>query len=208
VPDQVAAEPLQIPGIKYRNINFNGKAYSNMLISKLTWWQFVKLVCLMAVGYRVQAIRIIGENVMREKGLIGLGIDSIDACTAEVKEFFEVLAAEKNYPVMVHCTQGKDRTGLTVLLVLLLIGVSLEAAEHDYMITQKELVSERKERVKEINAIGLPDSFADCDLEFVKEIDRHVLEKYGGVVEYLEHAGVSLETQEAVKGNLITTLEV
>jgi protein tyrosine/serine phosphatase len=173
-----------------------------MLVSKLTWWQFIRLIGLLATGYRVDAICIIGENVMRDQGLIGLGTGSIDVCTAEVKEFFEVLAEEENYPVMVHCTQGKDRTGLTVLLTLLLMGVELDAAEHDYMITQSELVSEREERTKEINSIGLPDSFADCDPGFVKEVDRHIRDRFGGIEQYLEHTGVNAELQASVRRNL------
>ncbi|KIW01469.1 hypothetical protein, variant [Verruconis gallopava] len=173
-----------------------------MLLSKLTWWQFIKLIGLMATGYRIDAIRIIGENVMRDKGLIGLGIDSVDACTAEVREFFDVLANRDNFPVLVHCTQGKDRTGLTVLLTLLLLGVPLPAAQYDYMATQGQLDSEREERLREIASIGLPESFADCDPEFVAAIDRHIQEEYGGVSQYLSHAGVGEETQNAVKEHL------
>ena len=116
---------------------------------------------LLAAGYRKDAIRILGEKTMRERGLVGLGRNSIDVCTWEVKQFFEVLADERNYPVLVHCTQGKDRTGLTILMALLLMSVPLEAAEHDYMLSQQELVSERAERVEEILSIGLPENFAD-----------------------------------------------
>lgn len=161
-----------------------------------------RLITLMIFGYRIDAIRIIGENVMRDRGLIGLGIDSIDSCTAEVKQFFNVLADATNYPLIVHCTQGKDRTGLTVLLTLLLSDVPIDAAQHDYMISQDELIPERKERVKEINSIGLPDSFADCDSDFVKQVDDHINEVYGGIQQYLRLAGVDIETQETVRKNI------
>lgn len=157
----------------------------------------------MGTGYRLDAVRIIGENVMRGKGLVGLGVDSVDACVAEVREFFEVLAdvdgEEGGGPLLVHCTQGKDRTGLTVLLTLLLLEVPIEAAEKDYMMSQEELVPEREERVKEINSIGLPDSFADCDPRFVRAVDEHLRERYGGIGGYLEYAGVSAEVQNDVR---------
>lgn len=202
IPDQVAAEPLQIPGINYHNINFNGSAYSKSLIKQLTWYQFSRLVWLMAVGKRTEAISILGVNVMTERGLIGLGLDSLDVCTKEVKEFFEVLANPEAYPVCVHCTQGKDRTGLTIILALLLMDVPLDAVDYDYMITQSQLTTERAQRVKEINSIGLPASFADCDPDFVKQVHQHIQDKYGGIRQYLSHAGVTLEMIQSAQLNL------
>jgi hypothetical protein len=197
ISDEIPAGAIQIPGISYRNINFNGKAYSKTLLAQLTWPQYLKLIGLMGVGRRLDAIWIIGFNVMREKGLIGLGCDSVDACTAEVKEFFNIVF--EGNPTLVHCTQGKDRTGLTILLLLLLLGVSLEAAEIDYMISQKELMPEREERVKEIERIGLPAHFADCDKGFVRAVDKHIREKYGGIEKYLVLCGVNMDTQAQMR---------
>jgi hypothetical protein len=195
---------LEIPGITYRHINFNGRAYANTLLAKLTWWQYISVIALMATGYRLDAVRIIGENVMRSKGLVGLGCDSVDACTAEVREFFDVISrVEEEGPVLVHCTQGKDRTGLTVLLTLLLLGVPLEAMERDYMMSQEELVPEREERVQEIERIGLTPSFADCDSEFVRMVSEHVRAKYGGIGEYLSGVGVGKGVQEQIRGTFL-----
>jgi hypothetical protein len=83
--------------------------------------------------------------------------------------------------------------------------VETETAEKDYMFSQKELVPEREERVKQINSIGLPDSFADCDPEFVREMAKHIQQKYGGIAEYLEHAGVSADMQRSVRDILKAT---
>lgn len=133
---------------------------------------------------------------------MGLAIDSTDACTKEVAQFFTVLADATQLPVMVHCTQGKDRTGLTVLFTLMLLHVELGAAEYDYMLSQGELVSERQERLKEINSIGLPDSFADCDPGLVKTVDEHIRHRYGSIESYLSQAGVDKSMQQRVKENL------
>lgn len=48
-------------------------------------------------------------------------------------------------PVLVHCTAGKDRTGITVALVLRLVGVSREEVLADYLRTAEamDLVLER-----------------------------------------------------------------
>lgn len=40
----------------------------------------------MAFGYRMEAISILGKNVMQPRGLIGLGYDSIDNCGPEIAQ--------------------------------------------------------------------------------------------------------------------------
>lgn len=193
------AQPFHIPGIEYKEINFNGWPFSRSLIAQLSWWDTARLISLMALGYRTEAISILGENVMKPEGLVGLAFRSVDMCGDEVRQAFEVLADEEKYPVLVHCTQGKDRTGLVVQLVLMLLGVEESAMKEDYMMTQEELELEREERLKEIKSIGLTDAFADCDEALVGAVTEHIQEKYGGIQGYLEHCGVGSEGQEAVR---------
>lgn len=52
-------------------------------------------------------------------------------------------------PVVVHCTVGKDRTGLTVALALSAIGVDEEAVVDDYARTEALLPAWRGDRVLE-----------------------------------------------------------
>jgi protein-tyrosine phosphatase len=94
-----------------------------------------------------------------------------------------------------------------VLLVLLLLHVDLSAAQHDYMLTQGELVTEREERLKDIRAIGLPDEFADCIPDFVEKVDEHIRDRYGSIEQYLEGAGVDKQMQRQVKANLAVAEE-
>lgn len=53
-----------------------------------------------------------------------------------------VLACRENYPLMVHCTHGKDRTGLVVALVLRLLGVSDADIVADYELSDAHGSSE------------------------------------------------------------------
>lgn len=157
----------------------------------------------MALGYRTQAISILGTEVMAEKGLVGLGIDSITHCTSEVLAVFRVLANPHSYPVIVHCTQGKDRTGLVTLLVLLLLGVDTEAIKADYLLSQSELASERPDKLREVRSIGLPDEFADCPPDWIDKMVEHINKKYGSAERYLVQCGVTSTMQESVKQTLL-----
>ena len=173
--------PVRIAGIKYENVNLNGSAYSNALIKQLSYYHAAKLFFLYAAGWRKEAIAVLATNVMAARGLDGLAIDSLIHSKAEIGRIFAILCDEGRYPVLVHCTQGKDRTGLVVLLVLMLCGVPLEAVEADYRLSERELAPEREEKVREVGSIGLPEVFADCPLEWTGVVWRFVEEECGGV---------------------------
>jgi len=191
--------PLRITGIEYKDVNFNGSSYSSALIKQLSYGQMAKLFSLYAIGYRKEAISVLGTNVMAKRGLSGLAEDSLTHCTAEVKAVFDVLSHEASYPLVVHCTQGKDRTGLVVLLVLLLLDVPVQAIEQDYRLSESELVPEKEEKLKEIRSIGLPDSFADCPADWVETVCDYIDQQYGGVEKYLAVRGISVQQQNGIK---------
>lgn len=195
-------EPLEIAGITYHQINFNGSAFSRMLVSKLTWMEFFRLIGLMVFGYRTDAIKILAPH-MEEMGLVGLATQSLDVCTHEVAQVFNVLAKDESWPLLVHCTQGKDRTGLVVMLILLLLKIDLGTVDKDYQLSESELASEMEERLREIRSIGLSRQFALCPPDLVPKVNAHILERYGSVEQYLEKAGVSKEQMDFVKQKLL-----
>ncbi len=53
-------------------------------------------------------------------------------------------------PVLFHCAAGKDRTGVAALLILLVLGVSVDTAIYDYMLTAS-VYKQRMEELKEKN---------------------------------------------------------
>jgi protein-tyrosine phosphatase len=195
--DQVA-QPLKIEGITYHEINFNGSAFSRMLMSKLSWLEFFRLAGLMLFGHRLDAIKIIAPH-MEEMGLVGLATNSMDVCKREVKQVFDVLADEQSWPVLVHCTQGKDRTGLIVMLLHFLLGVDEAAIDEDYRLSESELAPEKEQRMKEIQSIGLTEQFAVCPPDVVSSVHSHIKEKYGTTEQYLEYTGISKEAVANVK---------
>ncbi len=56
-----------------------------------------------------------------------------------IRHAFTILADEGNLPAVVHCTHGKDRTGLLVALLLLMLGVDEAAVVQDYVLSEEEL---------------------------------------------------------------------
>jgi protein-tyrosine phosphatase len=100
-------------------------------------------------------------------------------------------------PVLVHCTAGKDRTGVIVALVLSAAGVDRDAVVADYARTQAELPAERNRRliawlrmahpraehIEELVAGSPPHAMRTL----LEDIDR----TFGSVPGYLRAAGLA-----------------
>lgn len=227
VPLDADEHLLQIPGCQRRLISLTGKAFERSLLAKLDWftYMYVSLPCFAYFispvsvliddnrkvlawalsGYRSDAVKLIGEQVMQPRGLIGLAQDTLDASTAEMHAVFEVLARDDAYAVLIHCTQGKDRSGLLILMMLLLAGeaVPLAAIEDDYRRSELELIAEHEERMREIRALGLGEDYTRCPRGFVKAISQYLQDKYGGVKGYLAGIGIDEEMQEHIRQKLL-----
>jgi protein-tyrosine phosphatase len=143
----------------------------------------------MIFGYRMQAISILGREVMQPRGLIGLGFDSIDYCGPEIAGALRAYSKASNYPILIHCTQGKDRTGLIIALILLLLKVPISAISRDYCMSEAELDPEMESRLVEIRSIGLTEEFARCPSDWIEKMGGHLNEKYGGAREYCRSIG-------------------
>lgn len=70
-----------------------------------------KFIFLYAFRYHNEAIHIVAENVLVPRGLLGIGRDKLDHSGAEITEALTLYTSPQTTPVLVHCTQGKDRTG-------------------------------------------------------------------------------------------------
>jgi protein-tyrosine phosphatase len=170
----------------------------------------------------MEAISILGKEVMQPSGLAGLGKDSLDYCGTEITEILEIFAEPISYPILIHCTQGKDRTGLIITILLLLLDVPVEAIDFDYRMSEEEyalpylsilylhkrecsianttsrLRPEHAARMAEISSIGLTEEFALCPAGWVSSIDQYLKNRFGGVTMYLRLIGVSAESEAPI----------
>lgn len=81
----------------------------------------------------------------RDVDLDALYRSLIDEAADRVVDVVRAILVEQ--PVLVHCTVGKDRTGLTVALALAAAGVEEEAVISDYARTEALLPAARNARV-------------------------------------------------------------
>ncbi|KAL1965625.1 hypothetical protein VTN77DRAFT_5302 [Rasamsonia byssochlamydoides] len=204
----VIADPdehlLELPGVRRYMISLTGRAFEKMLLWRLDWYNFIKVLGLLASGYRTEAVKIVGAQVMKPRGLIGLAKDTLDCSAAEMRETFDILAEDDTYPTIIHCTQGKDRTGLIILMLLLLTNVvPLNEIARDYIKSEAELIPELEERMEEIRSVGLDEEYTKCPPGFPEQIKEYLDTKYGGVEGYLLSIGVAKEKLEKIRNRLL-----
>lgn len=99
-------------------------------------------------------------------------------------------------PVLVHCTVGKDRTGVTIALTLAAAGVDAEAVVGDYARTEALLPSRRNRRIVELlramhpDAVHLEDLATRSPAPVMRALLGDVAHRYGSAEEYLRAHGL------------------
>jgi protein-tyrosine phosphatase len=112
--------------------------------------------------------------------------------TAQINQVFGLLGDRNNYPALIHCTVGKDRTGLISALVQLLCGVARNDVIDDYLLTNKYIESRILQITKFIRRISLYRMSAEqirplleARPEYLDDIISLILNKYKTIENYL-----------------------
>jgi protein-tyrosine phosphatase len=110
-------------------------------------------------------------------------------------------------PALVHCTVGKDRTGLVIALVLELAGVADEDIAADYALTGQYLDAVLGTTVNQLAQGLAPAAVRDAGLlasppELILDTLRYLRARYGSAREYLTGHGAP----EGALDQLITAL--
>ena len=112
----------------------------------------------------------------------------------------KTLLNAEDLPVLVHCSQGKDRTGVICMLVLSALGVSEEDIVQDYARSEKGLLSVRTHTVKEVCGMyGFKDAFTRARPDTMIELLQLIRMKYGSVVNYLDEIGFDESHREKLR---------
>ncbi len=105
--------------------------------------------------------------------------------------------------VVFHCSAGKDRTGMLAALILEILAVPPETIKDDYLLTN--LVIEdvlRRIMAMERNNTATVQSLSAQPAAFQGFQDT-LHNEYGGAEAYLRRHGVSIETLESLRNNLL-----
>lgn len=114
----------------------------------------------MLVGNKAHATLLVGSEVLTPMGLPTMYKQFLKACKDEILDALRIFAEPSNYPIHVHCTQGKDRTGMVCMLLLGIAGVPEDVIVTDYARTEEGLAPVLPQMIKEMAKSGLSEEFA------------------------------------------------
>jgi len=112
-------------------------------------------------------------------------------------------------PTLVHCTVGKDRTGVTIALALAAVDADRECIIADYAMTESQLPAERNRRIVEYlrsrhpeaqHAVALATRSPD---PVMRALLSSIDEQYGSVAGYLRSHGMSEVELTALRDALV-----
>jgi protein-tyrosine phosphatase len=121
----------------------------------------------------------------------------------------------RDFPMLIHCTAGKDRTGFMTAVILLTLGVPLEEVHYDYALTEKysdmdRMMAASADYLKWVVGDSVP--ITDEMLRLLCGTSRDYLNaalgvietEYGSVQGYLERtAGFDAAKRQKLRGLLL-----
>lgn len=146
-------------------------------------------------------------------GLYGAGITGgrylhyLQMAGERFAKAFRLFAEAPSYPVLVHCTAGKDRTGVLLALVMDVVGVSDEDIAAEYGLSDNSIDA----LLEYLRATGRVLEGTDAEIrarmatppEKMAEFMRLLRAKYGTAANYLQGQGVTPAEIAAVRAHLL-----
>ncbi|MGL3150951.1 tyrosine-protein phosphatase [Microbacterium sp. A82] len=174
--------------------------------------------------------RIGGRDRLRGTGVYYLSVPmdgappNVDPKTVTLREVYEVVLARHQNDfgrvlrtiaaadgaTLVHCTAGKDRTGLVAALALTAIGIDRDVILADYAATAANLSGEWTERMlRKIRRFRVPvtdqlvEVLAGSPPTLLSGVLEWIDSEFGSVLGYLDEAGVDAGVREQLKRALL-----
>ncbi|MFF2270998.1 tyrosine-protein phosphatase [Agromyces sp. NPDC058136] len=167
-------------------------------------------------GLEVEVLRLpVFEGSGASQGMAGISLEAlyeriVTQHASVVVDALREISSAGERSVIVHCTAGKDRTGVVVALALMAVGVDRESVVDDYARTEANLAGEwLEEMVELIGRYGVPDTpelrtlMGGSPREAIEGVLDSVERAHGSTREYLLASGLDLADLAALETLLV-----
>ncbi len=132
----------------------------------------------------------------------------IEACGKTVGEAIKVLCTPGAFPALVHCSAGKDRTGIVIALILAVLGVPDEVIAADYGLSGGYLDAQNTLAIGQVKASsGLGDRLTSELLAspppLIAAVLAQVRASWGSVDDYLLSHGLTAADLDNLRAALV-----
>ena len=125
-----------------------------------------------------------------------------------MRQWLHSLCSRELYPVLWHCTAGKDRTGWATVLLLTILGVPHERILRDYLASNAHVLLKYQPMIAQCVAKGadvaILNAIFGVEAAYLKAALHEVKKISGTLPRYIEHVlGISQQQQAAIRSHLL-----
>ena len=164
-------------------------------------WVDVLQHCREVDYYQVQLLK---DLRISFDSLGGIYVNTADSCQKGFYKVFKIMADNPEKTILFHCAAGKDRTGMTAALLLMLAGVSKEDIITNYTVTTENLYSVL-ERFSNENDENLKD-YLGSEGEYIERFVNHIEKKYHGAESYMKKLGLKESEIKTLKESFLENI--
>jgi protein-tyrosine phosphatase len=119
--------------------------------------------------------------------------------TSQYREFFNILLQPENYPVVFHCTAGKDRTGFAAAMLLSALDADWDTVMNDYLLTNQYLKPQQLMQQIPEQAMPALRQMWGVQPSYLNAAKEEIITRYGSIDNYLSR---ELNVGDAEKNKL------
>ena len=124
------------------------------------WFVKIYFLFLSLFGWGLYAQRyIVTTSFLGKEGLYGLNKAFLKYGRVYMRQFLAVAADQHSYPLILHCSAGKDRTGLTIALLQKICGVEDKEIVAEY--AKSAALLNQELLAKNVGKLGLSKDFSE-----------------------------------------------
>jgi protein-tyrosine phosphatase len=133
--------------------------------------------------------------------------EMVGQAAPEIARVLGIVAERRAHPVIVHCTAGKDRTGVLVAVLLGLLGVDDDVIVQDYALSAGAMVALRQKLIERYpegrTIIENANEVFSAAPSNISELLAHLRDRYGSIDDYAASAGVGPDVVNALRDVLL-----
>ena len=161
-------------------------------------------ISVIPAGGRDQLSRLVGDTGISGKRYLGY----LSFGTESWRRLFSILSEPLDSAVVIHCTAGKDRTGVSTAFLLSVLGVERDIIEADYLLTNLD-VARQADFIE--STTGYPSGMSREEMVLHAGVPQTAMRdfldgievKWGSVLEFLRSAGITDAQMESVRARFL-----